>query len=501
MQLTQKILLTAACWLLLTVNLHANNISITGITVNGSNISFTLSWENSWNTSNNIDPLYPNNRDGVWIFIKYQNAIDNLWKHARLSSLSADHSVSGAGGVLQVDAVNDSMGVFIRRSAPGFGNISSAAVTLKMGSLVGTGNFNFKVFGIEMVYIPESAFQLGDGSAASANNLAATTIDAAVQNNGLAAAALFSGSPAVPASFPMGYRAFYCMKYEASVEQWIDFLNTLTYDQQAIRTDVIPSSATATLAYTSTANSIADNIIRVASPGLNNTLPAVFAADLNGNGTYNESNDGLTMAVSIVSKSDVLAYLDWSGLRPMTEMEFEKTCRGTRPRVLGEYAWGSTTHDWVFRTQLANLGTASESYATVSNGRVMANAGANSTYGPGRCGLFASSSTGRESSGAGFYGNMELSGNCQELTVYVDAAGVSFTGNHGNGQLTTNGEADVTGWPDGNAAAANSGIGARGGEYYQTTSYTLYLRTSYRRGNTAETRSFIHGIRGVRSVQ
>jgi formylglycine-generating enzyme required for sulfatase activity len=477
---------------------QGNNVTINNITVNGSDISFTLSWENSWNTTNNIDPLYPNNWDGVWLFVKYQNAIDNLWKHAKLSNNNADHSVSG--GLLQADAVTDSLGVFIRRSGPGFGNISNVTVTLKMGSLVGSGSFNFKVFGIEMVHIPSSSFWVGDGSTASANFMTNFQVTAASQTSGFVAGGLFPGSALVPNTFPLGVNGYYCMKYEASVEQWVDFLNTLTYDQQAVRTDIAPNAAVNTFAYTNNVNTIADNVIRVATSGLNNTLPAVFGADIDGDGIFSEANDGLNMAVSITSKADMLAYLDWSGLRPMTEFEFEKACRGTRPSVLGEYAWGSTTHDWVNRSQLSNLGTAGENYATVTNGRVMASSGAVSTQGPARCGVFATGSTGRESSGAGFYGNMELSGNCQELVVYVDAAGVNYTGNHGDGNLTTAGEANVSSWPDGNAVAANGGIGMRGGEYFQVTGYTSFIKTSYRRGNASEARGFINGIRGVRSM-
>jgi hypothetical protein len=201
--------------ILLFSNTYANNITITNVSASGSNITFTLSWDNSWNTTNNIDPLYPNNWDAAWIFIKYQNAIDNLWKHAKVSNLSADHTVTGAGGVLQIDAVTDSMGVFIRRSSPGFGNNSNATVTLKMGNLVGSGAFNFKVFGIEMVHIPSSNYWLGDGNTASATQLLNVEITSALQSTGFAANVLYPSCPAVPSTFPMGYNGYYCMKYEA----------------------------------------------------------------------------------------------------------------------------------------------------------------------------------------------------------------------------------------------------------------------------------------------
>ena len=126
-----KLLLTS---LFISAIAHANNISVTAVQQSGDNISFTLSWDNSWNTTNNINPLYPNNWDGVWLFVKYQNQIDNLWKHAKLSNSSADHSVSGGGATLQVDAVTDSMGVFVRRTDAGSGNVSGATVTLKIGA-------------------------------------------------------------------------------------------------------------------------------------------------------------------------------------------------------------------------------------------------------------------------------------------------------------------------------------------------------------------------------
>ncbi|RYD91787.1 MAG: hypothetical protein EOP50_13695, partial [Sphingobacteriales bacterium] len=156
--------------------LQANNIQVSNINVSQPNISFTISWENSWNTTNNINPLYPNNWDGAWVFIKYQNNIDNLWKHATVSSINTDHTITG--GILQIESVADGMGIFIRRSNPGSGTVT-ASVTLKMNALTGTGNFNFKVFGTEVVNIPQSNFQLGDGNFGGANYFTTQDITAA----------------------------------------------------------------------------------------------------------------------------------------------------------------------------------------------------------------------------------------------------------------------------------------------------------------------------------
>ena len=41
---------------------------------------------------------------------------------------------------------------------------------------------------------------------------------------------------------------------------------------------------------------------------------------------------------------DLVAYLDWAALRPMTELEYEKIARGSAEAIVpGEYAWGSTS--------------------------------------------------------------------------------------------------------------------------------------------------------------
>ncbi len=477
--------------------LQANNLQISNVTQTGNNISFTLSWENSWNTTNNINPLYPNNWDAVWVFVKYQNQIDNLWKPAKLSSTAGDHSVTGGGATLQVDPVADSMGVFIRRSSPGAGNISSAAVTLRMGPRIGTGAFNFKVFGVEMVHAPQDTLQAGDGLVNGSLYFSPITITSARQSSGLITGELYSGSPAIPASFPMGFNAFYCMKYEATNEQWVDFLNTLTYDQQASRIDAAPNSAAGTNAYTASVTH--EGIVEIVVPGLNNTQPAVFGCDLTDDNAFNTSNDGQNIPFVAVGKGDMLAYLDWAGLRPMTELEYEKACRGPRPRISTEYAWGSTNFAPRTRANLVNGGTATEaSSATVVNGQVIAASGSPS-HGPARNGIFATGSSGRESSGASFYGMMEMSGNLWELMVTAGSGGLTITANsNGDGSLSTNGNANVATWPD---PLGTTGIATRGGSWWETTSNSVFTRIAYRHNVAVGVgRSYVYGIRGVRSA-
>jgi formylglycine-generating enzyme required for sulfatase activity len=480
---------------------QANNIQITGINVAGGNVTFTLSWENSWNTMSNINPLYPNNWDGAWIFGRYQNNVDNLWKPIPFSAVSSDHSVTGASGVLQVDAVSDGMGVFVRRTNPGSGNISGATVTLKMGSLVGTGTFNFKIFGTEVVYVPQGDFAWGDGP----GGYQPTTLDvnAGHESSGIGAGLLFASSPAVPAAYPVGHNAFYCMKYEISSEQWVDFLNTLTYDQQAQRVDAAPNSAANSTAYTiATSFSRIADLIRITTPGANNTTPAVFGCDFDRDNIHNEANDGLNIPIALISKVDLLAYLDWAGLRPMTEMEYEKACRGTQGRVAAEYSWGTATIVEYLRSGFTNTpGTATESLpgaTAIVDDRAVSGSGPNGSQGPVRSGAFAQSTTGRRSSGATFWGIMDMTGNILELCVGLDANGTAYTGNHGNGVLTSLGASDVANWP---STASGTGIIARGGSWYETSNRFAYLSLSGRiYGYISNTRSVQYGGRGIRTA-
>ncbi|MCS7153885.1 MAG: hypothetical protein NZ989_08070, partial [Bacteroidia bacterium] len=43
-------------------------------------------------------------------------------------------------------------------------------------------------------------------------------------------------------------------------------------------------------------------------------------------------------AMGNLSYTDLLSYLDWAGLSPMTEFEYEKACRGPNIPIAGEYA-------------------------------------------------------------------------------------------------------------------------------------------------------------------
>ena len=198
--------------------------------------------------------------------------------------------------------------------------------------------------------------------------------------------------------------------------------------------------------------------------------------------------------------ADMAAYLDWSGLRPMSELEYEKACRGTRPVTADEYAWGDVSVKAGPVYIVTNPGAANEIINAVP---VIGNAAYNATNGirPYRVGAIAASQVApnRVEAGATYYGIMEMSGNEYELEITVGRAeGRVFDGAHGDGNITAAGLGDVTNWP-----AANLGFGLRGGCYH--SSYpAIYMRVSSRYlghyWNTT-TRQYHYGGRGVRTAQ
>lgn len=479
-QLLTRLFVTAM--LLAGVNtMKANNVSITGTAVTGSTLSFNISWENSWYAS-----AAPANWDAVWVFVKYQDCNTKLWAHANLSTTANDFS---AGTPLQVDPVSDGKGVFVRRSAVGGGNISNVAVSLKLN--IPAGTYNYKVYGIEMVNVPQASFHLGD--AVGGYGFTPLTVDANAQSNGLTTAQLGSYSADLQPTFPMGYDSFYCMKYEITQEQYADFLNSLTFTQQKNRVTGDPISTAGT--YVTWPTYSYRNGLAIVTPGNNGAIPAVFGCDGTA-GTPNGSNDGQNIAMNSMSWADLASYLDWAALRPMTEMEFEKVCRGTLPRVDGEYIWGSTEITQSTSSSITNAKMSNEiSSVTVNNG--MCNYGMNTAtinYGPTRVGMFATGSSGRLSAGAAFYGAMEMGGNLGERTIAVNVNGKNFIGELGDGTISSTGFADVATWPSNSTA---SGVIMRGGDYLNAA---VYVRTSDRSFlfNDSSARSYYTGGRGVR---
>jgi hypothetical protein len=209
---------------------------------------------------------------------------------------------------------------------------------------------------------------------------------------------------------------------------------------------------------------------------------------------------------------DLAAFLDWDALRPMTELEFEKMSRGPLLPSAGEYIWGNQT----ISSGVAISGTTEDGTENVTTPNANANYN-NSTFtggdsslgvgynqGPLRGGIFAGSNSTRASSGASYYGVMDLGGNLKEHVVTIgNTSGLVFTGSEGTGALTSSGYAINLDWPGIDPTPANGvdgaiGSGFRGGSWADSANY---LRTSDRieaaLTSTAALNTF--GGRGVRT--
>ena len=89
------------------------------------------------------------------------------------------------------------------------------------------------VHAIEMVYIPYGAYYLGDASSYKSFTIGDTAAVVIDSENALTLAAKNRmPNVSLTASYPKGYAGFYIMKYETSQEQYVEFLNSLTLEQQ-----------------------------------------------------------------------------------------------------------------------------------------------------------------------------------------------------------------------------------------------------------------------------
>lgn len=503
----------------------STNISVSNISLTGQNtasdftlVTFDISWDNSWRTS-----TYESNWDAAWVFLKWRKQGQTAWNHATLHT-SGHTAPSGS----TITTPTDGKGVFIYKSSDGIGTNTWTDVKLRwnygVDGLVDADLVEVCVFATEMVYIPQGSFYAGDGNAsdgqfeagiggtpflitAESYTIALGGGGAGSMGNhnatGMEAAGLDDFNDAtskiLPAAFPKGYNDFYIMKYEVTQEQYVEFLNNLTYAQQDVRTTSsgTPSNPPGNAALANTYR----NGIDIKTSGVNATTPAVYACNLDGDVNFNEANDGQNIACNWLHFADCQAYMDWAALRPITELEFEKACRGTLSAVAGEFAWGTTTISSADAGALSNAGAANE---------ISSNAGSNCAYnaplgteGPMRVGSFAQAGATRQSSGATYYGVMDMSGNVREMVITVgNATGRAFTGLHGDGALTAAGEANVTNWPSGFLADVSDAVGAGYRSYDWDAATLTLLSVSNRNAATYpyKWRDPNYGFRGGRTA-
>ncbi len=438
-------------------------------------ITFDVAWDNSFR-----DDL---NWDGVWVFVKFREP-GQPWRHADISTAPSAHRIGENNGVLATLApAADGRGIFLHRADDGFSSIDWDRVSLAW-PLAGDGVdksavVEIEVIGLQMVYIPEGPFMLGDGTTVEAlaaaqfergasqqpfeiDSEAAITLgggggnDLGNHNRRVSSATPqqfwddFSSATrqTLPPEFPKGFAAFYVMKNELTQGDYARFLNLIDPSQQGTRN---PSGGV----------SAGEEHRYAISPG------ATFRVT-----PYNR-------AANHLSWMDVAAFADWSGLRPMSELEFEKAARGDRYPDPGEFAWGPEVPP-AGKYALQDEDTPEELITNQSEGANVAFAGtiglASSVSGPLRAGAFVPLATSRLSFGGSYYRVTEMSGNVAEMVVTVGrSAGRRYQGRHGDGELSPAGNAsgdEVEWWPGARRVASGGyevlnadGAGTRGGDW------------------------------------
>jgi formylglycine-generating enzyme required for sulfatase activity len=452
--------------------IFANNIQVTNVGLTSQNIvssnnssnftkvQFDLSWDNSWRISSG-----PSNYDAAWVFVKYQ-VFGGDWKHATLNTTASNHTITTTNSVgATITPSSDGKGVFIYRSGNGSGSIDWDQILLRWDyrsdNVDDTASVTIKVFAVEMVYVPQGKFFLGDGNVSTApssrgfkiNNVgdtrpyevtsesSITTISSTSSSTSGIYDQYYSSGYTIQSGFPKGFNAFYSMKYEITQGQYMEFFNTLPANLTMKQNRNLAGSSS------------------TSEPGTRNGLKWDQQA-LNSM-TMTTSVGSPDRACNYLGYADFCAYADWAALRPMSELEFEKAARGSDATnrsstigvypVNGEYAWGTTSINAA--TSLSNDGQPSEGISSPTTSNANANYGGNIS-GPVRVGIFAAknwTSDQRRQSGASYYVIMELTGNLKEMVAiaydYINGTGSSFSrSTHGNGAVNTNGNADIASW-------------------------------------------------------
>jgi hypothetical protein len=302
----------------------ADAITITNLTwepgtQDYSTLSFDLAWSNSWRAmwtepvEKNVTgkPLRLENWDAAWVFIKFLGDADvksNVWRHATLDTDASHHRIP-TGAKLDVGLSDDGskgVGVFIYRSAVGSGANDFKNIKLrwlhgadKVPDKATFKDTQLRVYAIGMVYVPGGQFQ---SRVPWEKTVTTIRVGNATQEGGCR---VLTNTP-VYAECPNGYNAFYSTKYAISQGQYADYLNA----QGPAR----------------------------GGPGLYGVSRYMIRCDTNAGVYVAEVPD---RGCNFLGWPQILNYEAWAGLRPLTDLEYEKACRGPRAVARTEDAWAA----------------------------------------------------------------------------------------------------------------------------------------------------------------
>jgi hypothetical protein len=506
-------------------------------------ITFDLAWDWSWRAAWEVDAaqtggkekLKLENWDAAWVFVKYRLP-GGPWRHAMLAAEAAKHTVP-AGAALEVGKSNDGkkgVGVFIHRAAAGQGPNDWKGVTLRWllpagadADEGGASEFEMhamkdkpadvatfdpakaevKVLALEMVYVPQCAFWLGDGTTNTvAGQFTAgpghapfrVESEQAIKLGGDTAEYLNShdavgmdpsnmddfnrDQPAtLPTAFPKGYAAFYCMKVEVTMAMYVEYLNMQPYARQAVSVTAKPSMPAGTVAMEdpTRAHHSPRTGVLIQAPGTPDAMvPLQFTREtFVVSGTVTKPGTAAVFKTTMpfvpchyIPYQGAPGFAAWSGLRPMTELEYEKACRGPVKPVADEFPWGTTGITGIAektpvspgnptapmptgttgiagknpaggKYALTNFNEETESVSWVGEKGPDATRGnaflADNNGAPGwptRVGIFATPQSDRVTAGATYWGILDMAGSVPEKAVPIgEAACRGFSGNHGEG--------------------------------------------------------------------
>lgn len=294
-----------------------------------STVTFDLAWRNSWRAKwtepaeKNVTgkPLTVESWDAAWVFVKFRPAGAKDEVPAILAKAAADHQVP-AGAELNVGLTDDGrqgVGVFVFRQAPSCGANDFRNVKLRWahGAAVDPTQGAVKVYALAMVYVPEGPF----ASRSPWGHALKTITDPDATK---AAGHLDSGLQTIPQSpeWPNGFRSFYCMKYSITQGEYADFLNSITSrSHNGGRYGVLAHN---------NARWYSESFYKFNGNTLT-TKAGVFLAEVP------------DRFCNLLSLPDIQGFTAWAGLRPPTNLEYEKACRGPRAVARGADAWTQAT--------------------------------------------------------------------------------------------------------------------------------------------------------------
>jgi hypothetical protein len=292
------------------ITVRTGDVTITPRDAKTATLTFDLSWRNSWR--------HEVNHDAVWVFLKARAEGSKQWRHVRLAAdkvLNPDGYGYGESSAplefLVPDGRDGFTGMFVRTADYGYGDVAAKAVKVLWDltdARIDASKAEVRAHGVEMVYVSEGPFWLGGGDSlyrfykytdGTQDSLAYRVTSAGAIPTGRQPGRLWAAGKAqpedggeIPAAFPNGYAAIYCMKTHIAMRQYADFLNTLSPEQAAERYG----------------NQF----------GRSGTAP-----DQRYGGGQNADH-----GCSKLSWADGATWGAWAGLRPMTELEWEKVSRG-----------------------------------------------------------------------------------------------------------------------------------------------------------------------------